>query len=161
MFFEEIYKKSVAYSSSTTEGFSNKNPVMVEAGIKAALTRYSGVYSTEQHINKIDAAKKFLVLDLEDYIVNLDDSVEEVPKKFYMAYKISQNFVCMEIHKAKILLYVKVDPKSIGSLHGICRDVSSIGHYGTGDLDITVKSESDLAIAKEYILLSFKNIGGN
>jgi predicted transport protein len=161
LFFEEIYKRSVVYSGSATEKLSSKNPVMVEAGRKAALTRATAVYSIEKHIEKIDDSKKGLIFELEEYIISLDDSVEEVPKKFYIAYKVSQNFVCMEIHKTKILLYLKIDPKTLDFVPDICRDVTNIGHFGTGDFEVTVKSESDMNIAKEYILLSFKNIGGN
>nr|WP_321497346.1 DUF5655 domain-containing protein [uncultured Methanolobus sp.] len=161
LFFEEIYKKSVVYTGQTVEKFSNKNPIMVEAGKKAALTRSTGVYNIEEHVGKIEDSKKGLVFELKDYIVNLDDSVEEVPKKLYVAYKISQNFVCMEVHKTKILLYLKVNPKTLDYIPDICRDVTSIGHFGTGDFEITVKSEADLNVAKEFILLSFKNIGGN
>lgn len=84
-----------------------------------------------------------------------------MPKKLYIAYKVSQNFVCMEIHKSKILLYLKIDPKSIKDLPNNCRDVSNIGHYGTGDFEVVVTNEAELELAKEYILLAFNNIGGN
>lgn len=161
LFFEEIYKKSVAYSSSTDEKCSYKNPVMVEAGKKAAMTRATGIYSAEEHFDKIEDGKKDIVISLRDYILGLDGSVEECPRKFCVAYKISQNFVCMVIQKSKVLLYLKINPKEFEYIPSICRDVSDKGHYGTGDLEITVRSEADLTLAKEYILLSFTNIGGN
>src|SRR5690554_3654656 len=47
LFFEEVFKKSVAFSSSVND--SGKNPVMVAAGKKAALTRASVVYTVEEH----------------------------------------------------------------------------------------------------------------
>lgn len=161
LFFEEIYKKSVVMSSSSIEDYSNKNPIMVEAGKKAALTRATGVYTLEQHFNKIENNKKHIATELQDYILGLDESIEEVPKKFYIAYKISQNFVCMEIHKNKLLLYLKIDPKTIQSIPDNCRDVSDIGHYGTGDFEVVIKDEKDVEIAKEFILIAFNNIGGN
>jgi len=34
--------------------------------------------------------------------MGLDAGMEENPKKFYIAYKTSQNIVCMEIKKSKI-----------------------------------------------------------
>ena len=49
----------------------------------------------------------------------------------------------MEIHKAKVLLYVKLDPKMIDSPKN-ARDVTNIGHYGTGNLELSVKNQSDL-----------------
>ena len=158
LFFEEIYKKSVLLSA---EDYSNKNPVMVEAGKKAAATRATGVYDIEQHFEKSDEKKRDLALTLQEYILGLDDSIEEVPKKFYIAYKISQNFVCMEIHKSKVLLYLKIKADTINKIPGNCRDVTNIGHYGTGDFEVTVSNNEKLEIAKEFIVIAYNNIGGN
>jgi len=160
LFLEEIYKKSVVMTS-TPEEYSNKNPTMVEAGKKAAMTRATGEYNLEQHFTKIENNKKELATALQDFILGLDESIEEVPKKFYIAYKVSQNFVCMEIHKSKILLYLKVDPKTFSNLPHNCRDVTDIGHYGTGDLEVVVTDEKELDVAKDFIRLAFNNIGGN
>jgi predicted transport protein len=148
LFFEEIYKKSLGNFLTNDEPSSNKNPIMVEAGKKAALTRASGIYTIEQHINKIDSNKKELLQSTKDFILSLSESIEELPKKFYIAYKISQNFVCLEVMKSKIVLYLKLNPKNIEFNPEICRDVSEIGHYGTGDLEVTIKSEDDLMLPK-------------
>jgi predicted transport protein len=162
LFLEEIYKKSIVISSDGTDDYSmNKNPVMVEAGKKAALTRATGIYTLKQHFNKIEKSKEHIATNLQDYILGLDESIEEAPKKFYIAFKVSQNFVCMEIHKNKILLYLKIDPAKVTEYPENCRDVSEIGHYGTGDFEVTVTNEEDLSIAKKYITIAFNNIGGN
>lgn len=160
LFFEEIYKKSLGNFLTNDETSSNKNPIMVEAGKKAALTRASGIYTIEQHIDKIESTKKELLQSTKDFILSLSESIEELPKKFYIAYKISQNFVCLEVMKSKIVLYLKLNPKNIEFNSEICRDVSEIGHYGTGDLEVTIKSEDDLIASKELIRLALANIGG-
>ena len=159
LFIEEVYKKSLTISS---EGdVSGKNPVMVAAGKKAALTRATAEYEVDTHIAKLDTAKQPLLETLRDYILHLDESVEEVPKKYYIAYKVSKNFVCMEVHKSRILLYLKVDPSSIDSLPPNTRDVRKIGHFGTGDLEFSVKNGEEAEAAKEFISMAFENIGGN
>jgi predicted transport protein len=158
LFFEEVFKKSVALSGTVNE--RSKDPLMVEAGKKAALTRATGVYFVAEHLDKIEPKKRPLAEALREFICGLDESVEEAPKKHYIAYKVSQNFVCMEIHRAKILLFMKVDPSSI-HLADNHRDVRSIGHYGTGDLEILINAEEDVQNAKEFIQMAFNNIGGN
>jgi predicted transport protein len=158
LFFEEVFKKSVAFSGSVDD--SGKNPVMVAAGKKAALTRATGVYSVEEHIKKIELKKKPLAEALREFIGGLDESVEEVPRKDYIAYKVSQNFVCMEIHRTRILLFLKVDPSTI-QLAKNQRDVTNIGHFGTGNLEISIRTEEDVENAKEFIQVAFNNIGGN
>lgn len=97
---------------------------------------------------------------VQDFIRGLDASIEEAPKKFYVAYRTSQNIVCMEVQKAKILLLLKLDPKENPGPRGRSRDVTSIGHYGTGDLELTVKSAADLEVAKPYIEKAYREIGG-
>ena len=92
--------------------------------------------------------------------MNLDSAVEEVPKKHYVAYKISQNIVCMEIQRQRLLLYLKVNPKQFEGLPKNARDVTDIGHYGTGDLELSVSSEEDVEAAKAYIEMAYQYVGG-
>ncbi|RLC76756.1 MAG: hypothetical protein DRJ03_28015, partial [Chloroflexi bacterium] len=75
-------------------------------------------------------------------------------------YKISQNIVCMEVRKQKVTLYLKVNPKEIPGPPGISRDVSNIGHYGTGDLEITLKSQDDFETAMPFIEKAYQKVGG-
>ena len=155
LYLEEIFRKQTLISD--TSGL--KNPVMVEAGKKAAITRATGVYSFEDHLNK--AGKEFskLINDLNDYIINIDDSIEMQPKKLYIAYKKAQNFVCVEVQKTKLVLFLKLQPKDI-EIEGKIRDVSNIGHYGTGDIEFKIENEGDMEKAKELIKLAYENIGG-
>lgn len=92
--------------------------------------------------------------------MGLDPAMEETPKKFYIAYKISQNITCMEIQKQRLLLYIKLDPTSIGNLPSFARDVRDIGHYGTGDLELSIRNTDDFEHAKQYIELAYQNVGG-
>lgn len=54
----------------------------------------------------------------------------------------------------------QLNPKDIANLPSIARDVSDIGHYGTGDLEITVASAQDLEAAKEFINAAYQKVGG-
>jgi len=40
------------------------------------------------------------------------------------------------------------------------RDVTSIGHYGTGDVEFTVSSEAEFEPVKEFITLAYNKVGG-
>jgi predicted transport protein len=158
LFLEEVFQKTVSTFHDIPA--TDKSPVMIAAGKKAALTRATGIYSFEQHISGKSETIKEMVFDLRDFIMNLDSAMEEVPKKFYVAYKISQNIVCIEVKKHKVILYLKLNPKDISDLPSIARDVSEIGHYGTGDLEITLTSAQDLEAAKEFINAAYQKVGG-
>ena len=154
LYLEEVFQKSLTASPSSSP--SDKG---LTAGQKAALSRKTGIYTVEQHFKDKPDPIKELAQSVRDFLVDLDSAVEEVPKKCYIAYKISQNFVCTEIHKAKVLLYVKLDPKTIDSPKN-ARDVTNIGHYGTGNLELSVKNQSDLEIVKPLLEQAYQKVGG-
>lgn len=158
LYLEEIFRRSTNIICAD-ENLKGKNPVMVEAGKKAAQTRLSGVYTLEEHQKVMDKSTEELFLELREFIISISETIEETPKKFYIAYKVSQNFTCVEPRKNKLILYLKIDPKSI-SIPKNGRDVSEIGHYGTGDFELTISNTDDMENAKEYIIKSYENIGG-
>ena len=156
LYLEEIFRKSTALISTD---IGTKNPVMIAAGKKAAQTRQSGSYTFDEHLEICDDKTKIILNDLRDYILNIDEAVEEAPKKLYIAYKVSQNFVCVEAKKGKILLFLKINPKEI-KIPENGRDMTNTGHYGTGDLEITINNSDEFEKSKEYIKRAFENIGG-
>ena len=156
LYFEEILQKSDAGVVNA----AGKNPVMVAAGKKAAAARASGSYNFHQHLAGKPEAMRQLAIAMNDFIVGLDPAIEVSPKKFYIAYKTSQNIVCMEVKQQRLILYLKLDPKTISGPKGIARDVTDIGHYGTGDLEISIKGSSDLEAAKPFIQMAYEQVGG-
>ena len=156
---EEIYKRTETRTHTSIES-NGKNPVMVEAGKKAAETRKNATYTIDEHIDKVNGDLKDLLNEIREYIVNLNTSIEETPKKYYIAYKTTQNFVCIETQKKKLVLFLKINPDEIEKLPKQARDVRNIGHFGTGDLELTIKNITDFEETKELINQSLKNIGG-
>lgn len=155
-FIEEVFGRNQQSMNST-----GKNPVMVEAGKKAALARANNTYSMEEHLNKVEECLSEIVAEIRDYTLSLDESVEEVPKKHYIAYKLNQNFLCMEIQKKKILIFLKINMNSDNfkmPING--RDVSSIGHFGTGNFELSIADSGQIEEVKSWINKSFVEIGG-
>lgn len=95
---------------------------------------------------------------LRDYMLNLGDDVQEKTLKHYIAFKRIKNFACVEIHpqSQKLYVYVKLDPTEIELEEEFTRDVREIGHYGTGDLEITIRNQEDLNKAESLILKSYE-----
>lgn len=109
--------------------------------------------SPEDLKNRFEALKSFLLA--------LGDDIQLKTLKFYFAFKRIKNFACVEVRPQNkvILIYTKVDPDTIdlGSYgKDFIRDVREIGHYGTGDLEITIRSDDDLERAKPLILKSYE-----
>ncbi|MES9701295.1 DUF5655 domain-containing protein [Bacillus sp. JJ927] len=105
--------------------------------------------SNKQLIDRFEALKL--------YMLALGDDVQVKILKHYIAFKRIKNFACLEVHPQsdKILLYLKVDPKHVELISGFNRDVSNIGHYGTGDLEVIITCDEDIEKAKHFINMSY------
>ncbi len=111
-------------------------------------------YSDKNHVEKLAVANadfKEIYYSLCDYIESLGDEITSNQLKYYLAYKKVQNFVCIQIYKSFIHLYLKLDPKSVEIEEGFTRDVTNVGHYGTGDLEVCIRGVDDFEKAKLLI----------
>ena len=157
---EEVYKRTTSTTNQDTADIGSKNPVMVEAGKKAALTRKTATYTLEEHFENLDENILELFNTIRDYIVTIDSSIEETPKKNYIAYKTSQNFACLQTYKKKLTLFLKLDANEVNPMPKQGRDVSEIGHFGTGNFELIIKDLADFEETKLLINEAYKNIGG-
>ena len=157
---EEVFKRNANSHQNEDEICNGKNPVMVKAGRKAAETRKTGSYKVSDHTESLSEEMVEIFNAVRDYIVTLDSSIEEIPKKLYIAYKTSQNFACLQTYKQKLVLYLKLNATEINPMPRQTRDVTGIGHYGTGDFELTLKSLDDFEETKYLINEAYKNIGG-
>lgn len=95
---------------------------------------------------------------LRVFATALGDDVQTKTQKFYTAFKRLKNFCCVEVHPKTnvMLLFLKVDPASLKLEPGFSRDVTNIGHFGTGDLEMTIRSKADWEKAKPLIVQSYE-----
>lgn len=131
----------------------------MSAGKKAALTRLTGQYTFEQHLQKKPEHIRQLASRIQEFVLSIDASIQEAPKKLYVAYKLAQNIVCMQLYQKAVTLYLKLDPKDI-SIPPNGRDVTSIGHFGTGNLELTITNEAEFQSVKPLIQLAYQKMGG-
>jgi predicted transport protein len=115
--------------------------------------------TVEEFLNKMGAAEKDRYEDLKAFIMTLGDDVQEKITKHYIAFKRLYNFACFEFHPndKEILIFLKIDPTTVALVEGFSRDVRKIGHFGTGDLELRIKSDEDAIKAQELIRLSYEN----
>ncbi|QXT40042.1 endonuclease NucS domain-containing protein [Gymnodinialimonas ceratoperidinii] len=100
-----------------------------------------------------------LFADLDAYLTSIGDEVIKKTLQFYIAYRRIKNFACVEVKPQLDVLriYLKVDPTTLELPDdGFARDVRNVGHFGTGDLEITIRSHADLERAKPLIVQSYE-----
>jgi predicted transport protein len=90
----------------------------------------------------------------------LDSTIEEEPRKHYVAYTTARNFLCMIIQRQNIKLWLGLKPSDIPESTKGYRDVSSIGHHGTGNVEITVSTRKCFEEIKKYIAMAYNRVGG-
>ncbi|CAO1654918.1 DUF91 domain-containing protein [Parasphingorhabdus sp. NYA22] len=99
-----------------------------------------------------------LFADAETYLLGRGDDVTKKVTQFYLAYRRIKNFGCLEVRPTlnQLKMFLKLDPGTVELVEGFSRDVRKIGHYGTGDLELTIGSHKDLERAKPLILRSYE-----
>jgi predicted transport protein len=87
------------------------------------------------------------------------DDVQVKITDFYVAFRRLKNFACVELRNqaGKLLVYVRVNPDTNTLEEGFTRDVRKIGHFGTGDLEITLASPADFGRAKPLLDVAYQN----
>ncbi|MGI6174168.1 MAG: DUF91 domain-containing protein [Christensenellales bacterium] len=114
----------------------------------------NGGSSSKTHIDKVASASnsmRTLYDSLCNYIESLGDDLVATPLKYYLAYKKAKNVFCIELYGSYILLRSKIDPDTVALEEGFTRNTKGIGHYGTGDLEVTIKNAADFQKAKPLI----------
>lgn len=92
------------------------------------------------------------------FCLALGDDVQVKITKFYAAFRRIKNFTSVEIRPQSglLLLYLRLDPDTVTLEEGFTRDVRNIGHWGTGDLEIVIRSDADLERARPLIVRSYE-----
>lgn len=97
-----------------------------------------------------------LLASLDDYVFSLGDDVQRKDLRLYTAFKRLKNFATMVVKRNRLLLYLHLDPaQAVASLPN-ARDVSEIGHWGTGDLEIGLSTLAELEAAKPWIAAAYE-----
>lgn len=106
-------------------------------------------YTLEDYQESFSAETFSLFQKLQTRILNIDSSAKEEFKKNYIVYKTgNRNFLAVIPHKKdlSLMLYIKLDELKDDKL--LCRDVSEIGRWSNGDVEVRLNDEKDI----EYIL---------
>lgn len=96
---------------------------------------------------------------LTAHLAAMGDDVQRKTTDYYEAHRRIRNFACVELRNqvGKLLVFVRVNPSEVELQEGFSRDVRKIGHYGTGDLEITIQKLEDIEKAKPLIDRSYQN----
>lgn len=93
------------------------------------------------------------------YTEQLGDEVQRKELKLYTVFKRIRNFMSVVVmpgkNDPKLLVYLKLAGDSAKE-DGFSRNVTNIGHWGTGNFELTLRTNEDWLKAKELILQSYE-----
>jgi predicted transport protein len=97
-----------------------------------------------------------LAAAVDEVLLGLGDDITKVENRTYRAYQRLRNFACVcRPQKTKLLVYLKADPKEVDLVPGFTRDVTGLGHHGTGDLEVQLRTDRDLKRTQDLFRLSY------
>ncbi|MED9918821.1 MAG: DUF262 and DUF1524 domain-containing protein [[Eubacterium] siraeum] len=111
-------------------------------------------YSLDSYDINVLTKTLFDVLDRR--IQNLSPAVKREFKKLYVAYKLDTNFVDIVFQKQRLRISVNMKYSEVSDPNGICKDITGLGRWGNGDVELFMEHTSDVDRVMEIIEQSYK-----
>ena len=118
-------------------------------------------YSVADHAHLVAGPMHDLFEALRKSVLALDPCVSEEFLKLYVAYKAETNFVDVVPQVKRLRLSLNMSFHEIDDPKGICGDVTNLGRWGNGDVEIGLSSLDELPYVMGLIRQSFdRQMGG-
>lgn len=118
-------------------------------------------YSINDHPFLLSAPVQELYLAFRKEVLALDPGVTEEYLKFYVAYKAETNFVDIVPQAKRLRLSLNMPFTELNDSKGICRDITGIGKWGNGDVEVGLSTLDELPYIMGLVRQSFERQMGN
>ena len=105
----------------------------------------------EDHLVRASDQVRELYEQLKERILQLGD-VRVIARKSYIAFIAATNFTDVEVQKKSLKVHLNMKKGELDDRVGLARDVSTVAHWGNGDYEISVKTDTDL----DYVMYLIK-----
>lgn len=114
------------------------------------------IYRFEDHPHLTKASVNILFEAFRKATLALDPCVTEVFLKLYVAYKAEVNFVDVIPQAKRLLLVLNIPFAQINDPRGMCRDLTGLGRWGNGDVEIGFENLEDLPYIMSLVTQAFE-----
>lgn len=113
--------------------------------------------TVSERLEKSPDDLKDLYEALKAFLMAMGDDVQANTVKNYFAFKRLRNFACVSIHPQNhdLVIWLNLDPSTVDMIDGFTRDVSKIGHHGTGNVEVTISNQADFEKAQALLQKSY------
>ncbi len=109
----------------------------------------------------IGSPARALFDDFRNQVLTLDPCVTEEFLKAYVAYKAETNFVDVVPQKNRLRLYLNMNFHELHDPRNLARDVTRIGHTGSGDVEVGLHNQEELPYIMGLVRQAFEKHKGN
>ena len=120
-----------------------------------------GGYTIDNHPHLLAAGMRDVFEALRREVLALDPCVSEEFYKPYVAYKAETNFVDVVSQAKRMKLTLNMPFSEINDPKQLCRDVTIVGHYGNGDVEVGLKSLDELPYVMGLVRQSYERQMGD
>lgn len=140
---EEIQSRAATLAAKAVTVW--KEPVLEDSILDAYRhkTPETG-YALEDHKHLVDGKNRELFEAFRKEVLALDPCVTEEFLKLYVAYKAETNFVDIIPQAKQLRLTLNMRFHEIDDPHGLCEDVTSLGRWGNGDIQVSFSELNQL-----------------
>jgi len=100
-------------------------------------------YTLDDH-PQLNGPMRALFDQFRQRVLGLHPGVHEQPRKLYIAYKTVTNFVDLQPQRSRLRLTLNMGFPEVQDPKGLCKDVTGIGRWGNGDVQIDFDSVDQL-----------------
>lgn len=118
-------------------------------------------YTIEDHPYLVNGPLRDVFEAFRKQVLALDPCVTEKFLKLYVSYKAETNFVDIVPQARRLRLSINMAFPEINDPKGICKDVSGLGRWGSGDVEVGLASLDELPYMMGLVRQSFEKQMGN
>jgi uncharacterized protein with ParB-like and HNH nuclease domain/predicted transport protein len=118
-------------------------------------------YSIKDHPHLEGGLIEEIFNRLRREILSIDPCISEQFLKLYVAYKAETNFVDIVPQATRLRLSLNLDYPEINDPKGACKDVTNLGRWGNGNVEVGVSKLEDIPYVMGLVRQSFEKQMGN
>jgi len=134
-------------------------PILAEEELQTYRTKTetsTSSYRLEDHHHLLASPTKELFEAFRKAVLGIDPCVTEDILKLYVAYKAETNFVDVIPMAKRLRLSLNMRFYEIDDPLGICRNVTGLGRWGNGDVEINLSSINELPYVMNLVQQAFE-----
>lgn len=113
-------------------------------------------YTLETHPHLQKAHNRALYQAFKKEVLELDPCVSEEVLKLYIAFKAETNFVDIVPQSKRLKLSINIPFEELDDPKKLCKDVSEIGRWGNGDVEVVYENLDDLPYIMTLVTQAFE-----